>query len=199
MPSATRPRGNEPTHGETSQEYAQKYAYVTVGIDPGTGTTGYGVVGLTHEGEFVLLACGVIRTPPRAPMHLRLLELFNDLRDLIDEFRPQALAVEKLFFGRNVTTAISVGQARGIVLLVAALAHLEVTEFTPAEVKQAIAGYGNAEKQQVQEMVQRILELAERPRPDDAADGVAIAVCHLQSLTYRRRLADAEAGVGASF
>jgi crossover junction endodeoxyribonuclease RuvC len=195
MSSATRSPRVEATHGEAKQEYA----YITVGIDPGTGTTGYGVVALTHEGEFVLLACGVIRTPPRAPMHLRLLELFNDLRDLIDEFRPQALAVEKLFFGRNVTTAISVGQARGIVLLIAALAHLEVAEFTPAEVKQAIAGYGNAEKRQVQEMVQRILELAEIPRPDDAADGVAIAVCHLQSLTYRRRLADAEAGVDASY
>jgi len=170
----------------------QEYAYVTLGIDPGTGTTGYGVVGLTDGGAYELLACGVIRTPPRTPMHLRLHELFNDLRDLIDEFRPQALAVEKLFFGRNVTTAISVGQARGIVLLTAALAQLEVAEYTPAEVKQAIAGYGNADKRQVQEMVQRILELADIPRPDDAADGVAIAVCHLQSLYYRSRIAEAE-------
>jgi len=170
-----------------------EYAYVTMGVDPGTGTTGYGVVGLTHAGGYDLLACGVIRTPPRTPMHLRLQELFNDLCALIDEFRPQALAVEKLFFGRNVTTAISVGQARGIVLLTAALAQVELAEYTPAEVKQAIAGYGNAEKRQVQEMVQRILELEEIPRPDDAADGVAIAVCHLQSLYYRRRLADAEA------
>jgi dihydroxyacetone kinase len=102
------------------------------------------------------------------------------------------LVVEKLFFGRNVTTAITVGQARGVVLLAAALAHLDVAEYTPAEVKQAIAGYGNADKRQVQTMVQRILDLAEIPRPDDAADGVAIAVCHLQSLHYRRRLSDAE-------
>jgi crossover junction endodeoxyribonuclease RuvC len=116
-------------------------------------------------------------------------ELFNDLRHLIDEFRPQSLAVEKLFFGRNVTTAITVGQARGIVLLAAALANLDVAEYTPAEVKQAIAGYGNADKRQVQEMVQRILELPDKPRPDDAADGVAIAVCHLQSLTYHQRIA----------
>lgn len=171
----------------------QDYDYVTMGIDPGTGTTGYGVVGLSHNGGFDLLACGVIRTPPRTPMHLRLQELFQDLRDLIDEFRPQSVAVEKLFFGRNVTTAITVGQARGVVLLAAALAQLDVAEYTPAEVKQAIAGYGNADKRQVQEMVQRILELAEIPRPDDAADGVAIAVCHLQSLTYHRRVADAEA------
>lgn len=171
-----------------------EYAYVTLGIDPGTGTTGYGVVGMLLDGSFELIACGVIRTPPHTAMHLRLEELFNDLRDLIEEFRPQALAVEKLFFGRNVTTAISVGQARGIVLLAAALADMEVAEYTPAEIKQAIAGYGNADKHQVQEMVQRILDLETIPRPDDAADGVAVAVCHLQSFTYNRRIADAEAG-----
>lgn len=164
---------------------------VVLGIDPGTGTTGYGVVGMTATGELVLLACGVVRTPPRVPMHLRLQELFEDLRKIIVEFRPQSMAVEKLFFGRNVTTAITVGQARGIVLLAAALEHLDVAEYTPAEVKQAIAGYGNADKRQVQEMVQRILDLPEIPRPDDAADGVAIAVCHLQSLHYRRRVAEA--------
>src|SRR5215203_898579 len=193
MPSPTRSRRiqsrqaaameadrSESEGGESGAQL--EYAYVTMGVDPGTGTTGYGVVGLTHAGGYDLLACGVIRTPPRTPMHLRLQELFNDLRALIDEFRPQALAVEKLFFGRNVTTAISVGQARGIVLLTAALAQVELAEYTPAEVKQAIAGYGNADKRQVQEMVQRILELEEIPRPDDAADGVAIAVCHLQSL-----------------
>lgn len=179
----------------TQTDERQEYAYITVGIDPGTGTTGYGAVALTHTGEFVLLACGVIRTPPRTPMHLRLQELFNDLCGIIEEFQPQALAVEKLFFGRNVTTAITVGQARGIVLLAAANAQLDVAEYTPAEVKQAIAGYGNASKRQVQEMVQRILELSEIPRPDDAADGVAIAVCHLQSLYYRRRIADADAQI----
>lgn len=183
------------TKQRTVATVAQEYAYLTLGIDPGTGTTGYGVVGLTHAGDFELVAYGVIRTPPRTPMHLRLQELFNDLRDLIDEFHPQALAVEKLFFGRNVTTAITVGQARGVILLTAALAHLEVAEYTPAEIKQAIAGYGNADKRQVQEMVQRMLDLPEIPRPDDAADGVAIAVCHLQSFTYHRRLADATVGM----
>jgi crossover junction endodeoxyribonuclease RuvC len=186
MPLQTRPR---------RVERPQEYGHITIGIDPGTGTTGYGVVGLTQSGDFALLACGVIRTPPRTPMHYRLQELFNDLRDLVAEFHPQTMAVEKLFFGRNVTTAITVGQARGIVLLAAALDQLDVAEYTPAEVKQAIAGYGNASKRQVQEMVQRILELSEIPRPDDAADGVAIAVCHLQSLQYHRRLADAEAGL----
>ena len=193
MSPSFRMRRNSPNHAAPVPEYAPEYAYVTVGIDPGTGTTGYGVVGITATGDLSLLACGVIRTPPRTPMHLRLKELFNDLRGLIDEFRPQALAVEKLFFGRNVTTAITVGQARGIVLLAAALADLDVAEYTPAEVKQAIAGYGNADKRQVQEMVQRILELPEIQRPDDAADGVAIAVCHLQSLYYHQRIADATA------
>jgi crossover junction endodeoxyribonuclease RuvC len=191
MPAKAKPAPGSATSSTATPDYAT----ITIGIDPGTGTTGYGVVGLTHEGDFAMLACGVIRTPPRTPMHLRLQELFNDLRVLIDEFRPQALAVEKLFFGRNVTTAITVGQARGVILLAAALGQLEVAEYTPAEVKQAIAGYGNADKRQVQEMVQRILDLPGIPRPDDAADGVAIAVCHLQSLTYHRRIADAAAGI----
>jgi len=164
---------------------------VALGIDPGTATTGYGVVGMTLEGNFELLACGVIRTDAGVPMHLRLRELFEDLQRIIAEFRPPALAVEKLFFGRNVTTAITVGQARGAVLLAAALAGLEVAEYTPAEVKQAIAGYGNAEKRQVQEMVQRLLALDFIPQPDDAADGVAIGICHLQSLIYQRRIAEA--------
>jgi crossover junction endodeoxyribonuclease RuvC len=189
MPPTQRGQRTRPAQVQATREFA----YVTVGIDPGTGTTGYGVVGLTPAGDFVLLACGVIRTPPRTAMHLRLHELFNDLRALFDEFSPQGVAVEKLFFGRNVTTAITVGQARGIVLLAAAVANLDVAEYTPAEVKQAIAGYGNADKRQVQEMVQRILDLPEIPRPDDAADGVAIAVCHLQSLTYHQRIADATA------
>jgi crossover junction endodeoxyribonuclease RuvC len=164
--------------------------YVALGIDPGTATTGYGVVGVTAEGNLELLACGVVRTAAGVPMHLRLRELFEDLQRIIAEFRPSAMAVEKLFFGRNVTTAISVGQARGAALLAAALAGIEVAEYTPAEVKQAIAGYGNAGKQQVQEMVQRLLDLPAAPTPDDAADGVAIAVCHLQSLRYRQRIAE---------
>lgn len=165
---------------------------VVIGIDPGTATTGYGVVARTETGDMLLLAYGVLRTAPDSAMHLRLREIFEDLRGLIREFAPQAVAVEKLFFGRNVTTAISVGQARGAVLLAAALEGLDVAEYTPAEVKQAIAGYGNAGKRQVQEMVQRILDLDSAPSPDDAADGIAVAICHLQSLLYRRRVAAAE-------
>jgi crossover junction endodeoxyribonuclease RuvC len=117
-------------------------------------------------------------------MPQRLLELFQDMKALIAEFQPDEVAIEKLFFGRNVTTAITVGQARGVLLLAAAELGIPVAEYTPAEVKQAITGYGNADKPQIQEMVQRLLNLPEPPRPDDAADGVAVAVCHLQHSRY---------------
>ncbi len=160
-------------------------AKVALGVDPGTAITGYGVVAEDERGEFELLACGVIRTAADQPMHLRLLEIFRDLQALIAEFAPAEMAVEKLFFGRNVTTAITVGQARGAILLAAAVAGLAVVEYTPAEVKQAISGYGNADKRQVQEMVRHLLNLATAPEPDDAADGVAIAICHLQAARFR--------------
>ena len=157
---------------------------ITLGIDPGTATTGYGVVAQDTHGELRFLACGVIRTKPEQPMPQRLLEIHQDILALIDEFQPDKMAVEKLFFGRNVTTAITVGQARGVILLAAASKGVDVVEYTPAEIKQSIAGYGNADKRQMQEMVQRLLDLPEVPRPDDAADGVAIAVCHLQHARY---------------
>ncbi|HHY56144.1 MAG TPA: crossover junction endodeoxyribonuclease RuvC [Chloroflexi bacterium] len=160
------------------------FVRVVLGIDPGTAITGYGIVGENAHGDFVLLACGVFRTPAGEPMHLRLLELFQDTQALLEEFSPDEVAVEKLFFGRNVTTAISVGQARGAVLVAAALAGLPVVEYTPAEVKQAVTGYGNADKSQVQQMVQQLLGLVAPPTPDDAADGVAIAICHLQTVRY---------------
>ena len=169
----------------SAQPKAKPITEVVLGIDPGTAITGYGVVGRTADDVFVLLACGVIRTEPETPMHLRLLELHQDLRAIISEFTPDVVAVEKLFFGRNVTTAISVGQARGVIILAAALEGRDIAEYTPAEIKQAITGYGNADKQQIQQMVQHLLELPEIPRPDDAADGVAIALCHLQSARYQ--------------
>ncbi|MEZ4861894.1 MAG: crossover junction endodeoxyribonuclease RuvC [Caldilineaceae bacterium] len=168
------------------QAAASPLELVILGIDPGTAITGYGVVGQTVQGDFELLACGVIRTQAHVAMHLRLQELFHDLQAIIREFQPDEMAIEKLFFGRNVTTAISVGQARGTILLAAAECGLAVAEYTPAEVKQAITGYGNADKRQIQEMVQRVLSLANPPQPDDAADGVAIAICHLQNLRYAR-------------
>lgn len=156
-----------------------------LGIDPGTASTGYGVVAQEEDGSFVLLACGVIRTAPDQPMPLRLREIFQDINNLIQEFHPDEIAVEELFFGRNVTTAISVGQARGAALLAAALQEIPVAEYTPATVKQALTGYGNADKVQMQTMVQHLLALEAPPRPDDAADGVAIALCHLQMSRYR--------------
>lgn len=159
---------------------ADLFERVVIGIDPGTAITGYGIVGQTTQGNFELLACGVIRTAAHELMHLRLLELYTDFMALVVEFGPTELAIEKLFFGRNVTTAITVGQARGTILLAAAQRHLAVYEYTPAEIKQAITGYGSAEKRQMQEMVQLMLELPAAPQPDDAADGVAVALCHLQ-------------------
>ncbi len=164
----------------------------TLGIDPGTAITGYGVVKQNAAGEYELLACGVIRTRSVDPMHERLREVFQDIQRLIQEFEPDSMAVEKLFFGKNVTNAISVGQARGVAILAAALSDLHVAEYTPAEVKQSIAGYGNADKQQVQQMVQRLLDLDNPPQPDDAADGVAIALCHLQTEQYQRLVYEAD-------
>lgn len=159
--------------------------WIALGIDPGTASTGYGIVAQKRDGSFRLLACGVIRTEPEQLMHLRLREIFEDLQSLIHQFQPDEVAVEELFFGRNVTTAITVGQARGAALLAAALNDLPVAEYTPATVKQALTGYGNADKLQMQMMVKNLLELEEAPRPDDAADGVAVALCHLQTARYR--------------
>jgi crossover junction endodeoxyribonuclease RuvC len=161
---------------------------IVLGIDPGTAITGYGVVVQSARGDYGLLACGVIRTEAAQEMPLRLREIFLDVQGLIREFRPDEVAVEKLFFGRNVTTAIAVGQARGAILLAASLNDVPVAEYTPAEVKKAISGYGSAEKGQVQSMVQHLLGLPQPPQPDDAADGVAIAVCHLNTLVYQRQL-----------
>ncbi len=182
-----------PTLGGTDDDLPQNWGpggrdsgRIVLGIDPGTATTGYGVVSESAAGEIRLLACGVIRTAAGEPMHLRLLEIFQDIQGLIQEFQPHDLAIEELFFGRNVSTAITVGQARGAALLAAALAGLTVSEYKPAEIKQAITGYGKADKQQMQEMVRQTLDLAEIPRPDDAADGIAIALCHLQRARYQR-------------
>jgi crossover junction endodeoxyribonuclease RuvC len=150
----------------------------TLGIDPGTARLGYGVV----DGDEHLSAVeyGVVSTPSGAEMSLRLLRLHEEVRDIIRNYRPDIMVVEKLFFSRNVTNAMSVGQARGVAMLAAAQSGIPVVEYTPAEVKQAVAGYGGAGKQQIQEMIRIILELDEIPQPDDAADALAVAVCHIQ-------------------
>jgi crossover junction endodeoxyribonuclease RuvC len=159
---------------------------LVMGIDPGTATTGYGLVRLTEAGELLAETFGVILTPPHTPAQERLAMLYHDMTDLLRHHRPQSCAVEKLFFQRNVSTALAVGQARGVVLLAIAEAGAGLAEYTPNEVKQAVAGYGSAEKRQVQEMVRTLLRLPEIPKPDDAADALAIAITHLHT---RRDLA----------
>jgi len=153
---------------------------LVLGIDPGTALTGYGIIRECDSG-LSLLTCGVISTPSGQPMPLRLKEIYRGLAALIQKHSPASVAVEQLFFSKNVRTAMAVGQARGVVLLAAADAGLPVFEYTPLQVKQAVVGYGRASKSQVQEMVRLLLDLDVVPRPDDAADAVAVAVCHLHS------------------
>lgn len=156
---------------------------ITLGIDPGTARLGYGVV--DSAGEARALAYGVVESRRGVPMAERLVVLFEGVQALIAEHRPESLAVEQLFFARNVTNALSVGQARGVVLLAGARAGLTIAEYTPAEVKQAVTGYGKADKPQMQEMVRLILGLDRVPTPDDAADALAVALCHAQTAPFR--------------
>jgi crossover junction endodeoxyribonuclease RuvC len=157
---------------------------LALGIDPGTATTGYGFVRLADDGGLEAVKFGVILTPAHTPDHERLLTLHRELNQLIQLQRPDTAAVEKLFFQRNISTAISVGQARGVVMLAIAEAGLDVGEYTPNEVKQAVVGYGSAQKKQVQEMVRVLLGLSEIPRPDDAADALAVAITHLHTKRF---------------
>lgn len=148
-----------------------------LGIDPGVSRCGYGAVGGTR-GNLHARACGVIRTPATEPLPLRLADLEHELETLVRELRPAAMAVERVLFQANVRTAMSVGQASGLALAVAARARVPVTYYSPNEVKLAVVGYGGADKAQVQEMVARVLGLGARPRPPDAADALGLAVCH---------------------
>ncbi len=157
---------------------------LAIGIDPGTATTGFGLVRLQEDGSLQAVKFGVLTTPKDSLAAARLEMLYDQMNDLLKEVQPQAAAVEKLFFSRNISTGIAVGQARGVVLLALQQAGLEIFEYTPNEVKQAIAGYGSAGKRQVQEMVRTLLGLPEIPRPDDAADALAIAITHLHTRRY---------------
>jgi crossover junction endodeoxyribonuclease RuvC len=157
---------------------------LALGIDPGTATTGYGLVRLESDGSLLAVKYGVVTTPKNTPAPERLVMLYQQLTDLLQAFPPDTAAVEKLFFQRNVSTAISVGQARGVTLLALAQAGLEVFEYTPNEIKQAVAGYGSAGKRQMQEMVRVLLALEDIPRPDDAADALAVAITHLHTSRY---------------
>jgi len=154
---------------------------LVMGIDPGTARTGYGLVRETPAGDLEAVAYGVIETPPHTSPELRLLQLHTEIQQLLLLHRPDSGAVEKLFFQRNVTTAIAVGQARGVIMLALAQAGLPIGEYNPMDVKLAVAGYGGAEKKQVQQMVTMLLSLDCIPQPDDAADALAVAICHLHS------------------
>lgn len=156
----------------------------TLGIDPGTAILGYGVVSGDHDPAIVDV--GVVTTSSRDDMPARLLQLYNGLASIVKAHSPDVMAVEQLFFSRNVTNALAVGQARGVALLLAAQHGLQVFEYKPSEVKLAVAGHGNADKVQMQTMVQMILQLEEVPRPDDAADALAVAICHVYSSRLGR-------------
>jgi crossover junction endodeoxyribonuclease RuvC len=155
---------------------------LVIGIDPGTATTGYGLV-RERESDSVLecVAYGVVTTPAGLALAKRLQTIHRQLKEVILLHRPDSGAVEKLFFQTNVKTAIAVGQGRGVAMLALADCNLEVGEYTPLQVKQAVAGYGQADKKQMQEMVRALLELEDIPKPDDAADALAVAICHLYS------------------
>ncbi|HEV7887545.1 MAG TPA: crossover junction endodeoxyribonuclease RuvC [Acidimicrobiales bacterium] len=165
-----------------------------LGIDPGVSRCGYGAVRRVRPGApFEAVRAGVITTPPSDPLPDRLAALLGELRLLLDELRPDAVVVERVFFQTNVRTAMSVGQASGLALASAAAAGCQVAQYTANEVKQAVAGYGAASKDQVQRMVQSILGLADKPKPPDAADALALALCHLTLAPLLSRIAQATA------
>lgn len=153
-----------------------------LGIDPGTGILGFGVIE-AEKGKAQLVDAGVIRTPVKEDDAVRLLTIYEELTDIISHNKPDAMSVEKLFFARNVTTAMTVAQARGVVLLTGMQNRVPIYEYTPLQIKQALTGYGRAEKKQIQEMVRVILNLKAIPKPDDAADALAAAITH--SMTVR--------------
>lgn len=153
-----------------------------LGIDPGYGITGFGIVE-AQRNSMQLLRCGAITTPPNTEFNWRLGVIYNDMQELLMMAKPDAVAIEELFFGQNVTTGIKVAQARGVILLAVQQANVPVFEYKPMQVKQAVVGYGSATKHQVMEMTKRLLHLDAVPKPDDAADAVAIALCHARSST----------------
>ncbi len=158
---------------------------LALGIDPGTASCGYGLVRLEGS-RLIPVHYGAVFTDKDMLPELRLKKIYEELTAIIAEYKPDIMSVEKLFFNKNVTTAIAVGQARGVIVLTAANANVPVVEFTPIQIKQAITGFGSADKEQVTFMVQRLLNIKEKPRPDDVADALAIAVCGLHSVDYTR-------------
>lgn len=155
-----------------------------LGIDPGTATTGYGIIN-SEGGRTTAITYGAIITSPKKSPADRLLAIYNQLEELIDTHKPDVVVTERLFFSKNETTAFSVGRTVGIILLLAAQKNIPTLEYTPMEIKQAVVGYGGAEKKQIQYMVTRILNLKETPKPDDVADALAIGVCHAHAAKLR--------------
>ncbi len=165
-----------------------------LGIDPGYGITGFAVVE-AQRGQFQLLRCGAITTPAGMDFSARLEIIYEDMRQLLELTKPDVVAIEELFFGQNVTTGIGVAQSRGVILLAIRQAGLEVHSYKPMQVKQAVVGYGNATKHQVMDMTRRLLHLDTMPKPDDAADAIAIALCHGRSSTSLLAHAQQKSGI----
>ncbi len=159
---------------------------LVLGIDPGIAITGYGLVRESDGGDAEMVAYGAINTPAGDELPARLQQVYREVRAVVEQYKPESAAIEKLLFGKNVTTAMAVGQARGVTVLALADCHIPMAEYTPASIKQAVAGYGNASKSQMQDMVRRLLDLDEIPRPDDAADALAVAITHLHSTRYQQ-------------
>lgn len=153
-----------------------------IGIDPGTGILGFGLIDIDKRNKAHLVDAGVIRTPVKEDNSVRLLTIYDELTSIIKEFKPEQMSVEKLFFAQNVTTAMTVAQARGVVLLCGQQHGLKLAEYTPLQIKQALTGYGRADKKQMQEMVRVILGLKEVPKPDDCADALGAAICHSMNV-----------------
>ena len=158
-----------------------------IGIDPGTGILGFGVIEVKRN-TFSMITAGVITTPAHTPLDERLEDIFDGLTEIIAETKPDVMSIEKLFFAQNVTTAMSVSHARGVAMLTGRKAGLPIAEYTPLEIKQTLTGYGRADKKQMQEMVKVQLGLQSIPKPDDAADALAIAICHLHAIGYRNAI-----------
>lgn len=169
---------------------------IVLGVDPGAGTTGYGVVARGSGGAVSLLECGVVRTTTHAPLPQRLRQLYDGIGEVLARHPVDALAVEGVFYAKNVRTTVILGHARGAVLLAAALRDLPVYEYSPAEIKSAVTGTGRATKQQIQFMVQHLLRLRTAPAPADAADGVAVALCHCTAGMIAARVGAARVSSG---
>lgn len=192
-PDGIMPAKPAPVPPDVPLDNSQSGGEIILGVDPGTATTGYGVIRVRPDAETTegglgtveTLTYGVIQTPPDEPMPERLLSLYRGLREIVQTYHPREAAVEQLFFGRNVTTAVTVGQARGVALLAIAEAGMHLFEYKPAEVKQTVTGFGRADKRQMQRMVQTLLSLDSIPHPDDAADALAVALCHFRFARVR--------------